>query len=95
MRKFKASDVTKGRKTHVGKQYVQIKNGGELIDFEIIHKDNTESKVYVYGEETQKEINLEADVKSLTLKKAPIPSYGIGEVKGILVTRNNKDFLKE
>ena len=95
IRKFKASDVTKGKKTHVGKQYVQIKNGGELIDFEIVHKENTESKVYVSGEETQKEINLDTDVKSLTLKKAPIPSYGIGEVKGILVTRNNKDYLKE
>jgi len=94
IRKFKASDVTKGKKTHVGKQYVQIKNGGELIDFEIVHKTNPSSIVYVASKESQKEVNLETDTKSLTLKKAPIPNYGIGEVTELLVTRNEKEYLK-
>ena len=96
IRKFKASDITKGKKTHVGRQYVIMPKGTghQLIDFEVIHKKNIDTKVYVSSLEMDKEINIETDTKSLTIKKVPIPEYGIGECKALLVLRNNDDCLE-
>lgn len=95
IRRFKASDITKGKKTHVGRQYVTMPKtpGNELIDFEVIHKKNSDTKIYVSSYEMDKEINLESECRALTLKKAPVPEYGIGEVKTLLVLRNNDDYL--
>jgi len=97
IRKFKASDITKGKKTHVGRQYVIMPKGTghHLIDFEVVHKANSDTKVYVSSYEMDKEINVDTDTKSLTIKKVPIPEYGIGECKALLVLRNNDDYLEK
>lgn len=97
VRKFKPTDITKGKKNHVGRQYIQMPKGKghKLIDFEIIHKNNLETQLFISGEEMIKEISLDADCKSLTVKKAPIPEYGIGEVKQLHVLRNNDDLFEK
>ncbi len=93
VRKFKPGDITKGKKNHVGRQYVAMPKGKghNIIDFEIIHKANIDTKLYISGEEMIKELSIDNDCKSLTLKKPNIPEYGIGECKQLLVLRNNDD----
>ncbi len=96
IRKFKASDITKGKKTHVGRQYVLMPTKGtghHLIDFEVVHRENIDTKVYVSSYEMDKEINID-ECKSLNIKKVPIPEHGIGTCKALLVLRNNDDYLE-
>lgn len=93
IRKFKATDVPKGKKIHVGKLCVSVgKPNGYLTDFEIIHETSESSKCYIIGDVTFKEINLEEDVKGLNVKKLPILNAQIGNPLNLIATRTSSDF---
>lgn len=93
IRKFKCTDVPKGKKIHVGKLCVNVgKPNGYLIDFEIIHEKNETSKCYLVGDVATKEINLEEDVKGLNVKKLPLLTTKVGNPICLIATRSSIDF---
>lgn len=93
IRKFKCTDVPKGKKIHVGKLCVNVgKPNGYLIDFEIIHEKSETSKCYLVGDVATKEINLEEDVKGLNVKKLPLLTTKVGNPICLIATRSSIDF---
>ena len=93
IRKFKCTDVPKGKKIHVGKLCVNVgKPNGYLIDFEIIHEKSETSKCYLVGDVATKEINLEEDVKGLNVKKLPLLTTKVGNPICLIATRSSTDF---
>ena len=93
IRKFKCTDVPKGKKIHVGKLCVNVgKPNGYLIDFEIIHEKSETSKCYLVGDVATKEINLEEDVKGLNVKKLPLLTTKVGNPICLIATRSSINF---
>lgn len=92
LRKFKSSDVPKGKKIHVGKQYVEMtKNGPYLVDFEVVHKQNLNPEIHVAGAGQYDLINYEQVAKSLTLKKLNTCSETLGKFERIIIARDSSD----
>ena len=92
IRKFKPSDIQKGKKNHVGKQYISMSKNNPIyvVDSEIIHKGNLENPdEYCYIEGltgiTQVDFNGKSNSKSID----------IGKAKELILVRNNKDFENE
>lgn len=92
LRRFKANDVTKGKKIHVGKQYVDMtKNGPFLVDFEIVHQQNLNPEIHVSGAGLYDLINYEEVAKSLTIKKINTCSNNLGRFEKIIIARDSSD----
>ena len=92
LRKFKSSDVPKGKKIHVGKQYVEMsKNGPYLVDFEVVHKQNLTPEVHVAGAGQYALIDYEQVAKSLTLKKLNTCTDSLGKFEKIVISRDSSD----
>lgn len=92
IRRFKPTDVPKGKKIHVGKLCVNNGTNGELIDLEIMHETCPDSKCYIVGETTFKQLNLEEEVKNLTVKKLPSLLTKVGKPISLICTRESNDF---
>ena len=94
LRKFKAGDVVKGRKIHVGKQFVEMtKSGPFLVDFKVLHKDNLNANVYASGAGMFDKINVEESAKSLAIKKVNTCSNRLGKFEELFIERNNSDTM--
>ncbi|HKM30391.1 MAG TPA: DNA topoisomerase IV subunit A [Bacilli bacterium] len=92
IKKMKPSDITKGKKNHVGRQYVAIakKNPVYVVDCEIIHKNNADfsnDNIFIEGTEGLTGLNSAGKTS---------PKIGdIGSVTKIIMARNNSDFAKD
>jgi len=91
IKKFKPSDIVKGKKNHVGRQYITMtkKNPLSLVDCEIIHKNNTDlgvDGIYLEGSEGITQLDLSG--------KTPPKVSEIGTPSKIIIARNNSDFAR-
>ena len=96
IKRFKTSEILKGHKNHVGKQYVTSSksSNSHIIDAKIIHKTNIDQgyvNSYVVGSEAMMEIDLGL-IKGVS--KTPSNSIDIGKVEKLLIVRNDNDFNK-
>ena len=96
IKRFKTSEILKGHKNHVGKQYVTSSksSNSHIIDAKIIHKTNIDQEYvnsYVVGSEAMMEIDLGL-IKGVS--KTPSNSIDIGKVEKLLIVRNDNDFNK-
>ncbi len=93
IRKFKSTDVPKGKKIHVGKLCVNVaKPNGYLIDFEVLHEKCENTKCYLVGDISSKEINLDEDAKGLNVKKLPSLTTKVGEPICLIPAHTSQDF---
>ena len=93
IRKFKANDIPKGKKIHVGRLCVNIGTPPSyLIDMEILHEKCPETKCYLLGQSTFKLLNLDEDTKGLTIKRLPLLAPQVGKPIMLIGTRTSKDF---
>ena len=93
VRRFKSTDVPKGRKIHVGRILVDVNaKHGHLIDFEVLHDTNPDSKCFLVGESTSKQLNMDEDVKGINIKKLPILTPKVGNPVMLIGTRKSEDF---
>lgn len=92
LRKFKLNDIVKGRKIHVGKLYFDIQRGTELIDFDIIHKDNPEPVTLLSGDNGEQPFNFMYEAKPLNSKKIGSINVNVGTPRELIVVRNNGDY---
>ena len=92
LRRFKSSDVPKGKKIHVGKQYVEMtKNGPYLIDFKVVHKQNLNPEIHVCGAGQYDLVDYEQTAKSLTIKKLNTCSETLGKFEKLIISRDSSD----
>ena len=93
IKRFKPSEITKGHKTHVGRQYIQPgKTKTSIIDVKIVHGTNIKEgyvESFIEGTEGVASIDLGL-VKGTT--KSSSQSINVGRPKKIIIVRNNKDF---
>lgn len=92
IKKMKPNDIVKGKKNHVGRQYVTIakKNPVYVVDCEIIHKNNTDfsnDDIFIEGTEGLTGLN--------TAGKTSPKIGDIGSITKIIMARNNSDFAKD
>ena len=93
IRKFKANEIPKGKKIHVGRLCVNVGNPPTyLIDMEILHDKCPDAKCYLLGQSTYKQLNMNEDVKNLSIKKLPVLSTKVGKPVMLISTRISKDF---
>ena len=89
IKKFKPTDITKGKKNHVGKQYISsTKSGpGFIIDYQIVHENNQlteENMCYLEGTNSTSVIDLNAKKDDKTID--------VGKPCKLIFVRNNGDF---
>ncbi len=92
IKRFKTSDILKGHKNHVGKQYIETTRKSYIIDGKIVHKSNIDNGFvdsYVVGSDGLMSIDLGLKKGA---PKTPASSMNIGKVDKILLVRNNDDF---
>ena len=93
VRKFKSTDVPKGKKIHVGRILVDVNaKHGNLIDFEVLHEKNPDSKCYLVGDSTNKQLNMDEDVRGINIKKLPFLTSKVGNPIMLIGTRKSEDF---
>ena len=94
IKRYKASEILKGHKTHVGKQYLQQPRTGKIsiIDSRIVHNVNIKEEFvesYIVGSEGFAPIDLGL-VKGKA--KQGTTNIAIGKSERVLIVRNNNDF---
>ena len=84
-------DIQKGKKNHVGRQYITSakSNPSHLIDFAVLHKNNTTGKTFIEGTEGITEFNID-DAKP-TNKKPTTIAGNYGKARTIIISRNDGD----
>lgn len=92
VKKMKPSEIVKGKKNHVGRQYIVATKKAPLflVDCEIIHKNHAELRVeetYLEGSEGITKLDLSG--------KASAKISDIGTPEKIIIARNNFDFMKD
>lgn len=92
LRKFKLNDIVKGRKIHVGKLYFDVQRGTQLIDFDILHKNNIDAETILSGDSGEMKFNALEEAKPLASKKIGTVSVNVGTPRELIVVRNNGDY---
>lgn len=97
IKRFKVSEILKGHKNHVGKQYVTSSKSSYsyIIDAKIVHKSNIDDgyvESYVVGSQGLMSVDLGL-VKGTT--KTAASNIDIGKIESLLLVRNDKDFNRE
>lgn len=97
IKRFKVSEILKGHKNHVGKQYVTSSKSSYsyIIDAKIVHKSNIDDgyvESYVVGSQGLMSVDLGL-VKGKT--KTAASNMDIGKIESLLLVRNDKDFNRE
>lgn len=94
IKRFKVTEILKGHKNHVGKQYVTSSKSSYsyIIDAKIVHKTNIDDEYvesYVVGDQGLMAVDLGL-VKGKA--KTAASNMDIGKIESLLIVRNDKDF---
>lgn len=95
IKRFKPSEILKGHKNHVGKQYVTSSKSSNsyIIDGKIVHRSNIDDgfvESYVIG--SNGVMNVDLGLVKGGAPKTAATSMDIGKVEKLLLVRNDKDF---
>ena len=93
VRKFKANDIPKGKKIHVGRLCVNIGTPPQyLISMANVHEKEPEGRCYLVGESSFKLLIDDEDTKNLNTKKLTSLSSKVGKPICLISTKTSKDF---
>lgn len=96
IRRIRPDEITKGRRSNVGKQYVPMtrNRNNEVLSSEVIHAKNANQSLdaYIYGNEGIATIDYSLLRSATAPSGKKITKKNIGDAEKIVISKNNIDF---